>query len=219
MWTVISQKRKAKQGLAVILLAVILVGSLIFAWGVQRYKVHQYTLTMDRPVKFSTPAGDFSLTVSSKWPSLPSGSINSSMIMGWSIPLPAIKSSAFFYLDLLGRQPEQKSDFYQIINRYIPLENVIPRSVQVEKTQEGILSFSNLDISLFFTSAHEIEVLLIKLVFLPDGSALALVCVGPQGEEQVLGLWIEETARTLKFSPSRETPKIPPQSEEPKIKT
>jgi hypothetical protein len=218
MWTVISQRRKARQGLAVILLAVILIGCLLFARAVQQYKYRQYKLTMDRAVKFSTPAGEFSMTVSSKWPPLPPESLNSSMIQGWSVPLPMIKSSAYFYLDLLGRQPEQKADFLQVINRYIPLEAVYPPSLQIEKIQEGTLSLANLDVSLNFKSGRAVQFLLLRLIFLPDGTSLALVLVGPQAGEQTLAFWIEEMARTLKFSPSGETPKVPPGNEEQKVK-
>lgn len=218
MWTVVSQRRKSRQGLAVILLGVILIGCLIFAHGVQKYKFQQYKLTMDRPVKFSTPAGEFSMTVSSKWPPLPPGSLNSSMIQGWSVPLPMIKSSAYFYLDLLGRQPQQETDIHKIINRYIPLESVYPPSLQIGKVPEGTLSFTNLDVSLLFKSGREIQFLLLRLIFLPDGTSLALVLIGPQAGEQTLILWIEETARTLKFNPAGELPKVPPGNEGRKIK-
>ncbi len=200
------------------MLAVILIGCLIFAYGVRRYKFSQFKLTMDRDVKFSTPAGEFSLKVSSKWPQLPSESINPGMIKGWSVPLPAIKSSAYFYLDLLGRQPEQKSDFLQIINQYIPLESVYPPSLEIEKVEKGTLTFTNLDVNLLFQTRTGVQFLLIRIILLPDGTSLALVFIGPQTGEQALALWIEEMARTLKFNPAGEAPKIPPGKEEPKRK-
>jgi len=201
------------------LLAGILIGCLIFARGVQRYKYRQYKLTLDTPVKFSTPAGNFSMTVASKWPPIPAGSLLPNMIKGWSIPLPSVKSSAYFYIDLLGRQPEQESDFIQIINRYIPLKAVEHSSLRIEKIPNGILSVTNLDISLLFKGGRDIQVLFVRLIFLPDGTSLALVVVGPQAEEQGLDLWIEETTRTLKLSPAPESPTVPTGNEEPKNKT
>jgi hypothetical protein len=209
MWTVVSQKQKAKPGLAKILLAVILLACMIFAYAVQKGKLRLFRLDLDRTLEFPLRSGELAISLSSKWKNLPRKDLLAGMITGWSVSLPAQQDTAALYLDLLPVQPTRKRDFPILLSRYISLDRPSLATLKIQE-QPKINSLPNYDISLLFKGEHnEIEFMDMRLVFLPDGTSLALIFIGPHSGMDTLSVWLDKMAETLNFKLKKTPPPIP----------
>ncbi|MFA5864025.1 MAG: hypothetical protein WC975_04980 [Phycisphaerae bacterium] len=209
MWTVISQKQKAKPGLAKILLALLLLACLIFAYVVQKGKLHLFRLDLDRTFEFSSRSGEISVSLCSKWKTLSRKDLLSGMVTGWNIPLPAQHDTASLYLDLLPVQPTRKRDFPILLSRYVLLDRPSLATLKIQE-QPKINSLPNYDISLLFKGEqNEVEFMAMRLFFLPDGTSLALIFIGPRSSTNTLSVWLDKMAQTVNLKPKKIPPPIP----------
>jgi len=201
MWTVVSQTRKAIPGLSKVLLLLVLLATLLFAYMVQRHKHRLYAIHLDRPVSFTTRAGEFNLKVPSNWKGLSEGGMSAGLVGQWAFDLPNRRTAGQFMMEILSVQPRQEDDFARIILRYLPTYPTSRPSIRAEKDPEPIATMEAWNVILEYTGQRETGALIMKLVLLPNGNSLALVILGPQLEMTPLSVWLEQIARTLEHKP------------------
>lgn len=196
-----------------LLLGAILLASLLFAGWVIRVKQQALTLRLDRPFPFSTSAGQFSIKVSSKWNRI--DGLSRGMIAGWEIPGPKGTDAATFVIEVFGFHPTNRNEFFGIISHY----NIPPNpSLQIDPTTKGLLDLPNVDLQLLFRNRQAAWVLATRLIYLPNGTTLAMTFIGPQaGREITLG-WFEQSLHTLEFKPAQPV-RTPPPMDGPTIQT
>ncbi len=220
MWTVLSQTRKAIPGLAVLLLAIILAGCIVFAYHVTRVKNRQFGLDLDQPVKLSTPAGEFAIKIPSRWESIPRSRLSQGMFGGWKFAVPGQEGFGVFYVDLLPIQPTTESELGRIINHYVP--SMPKLKLNLDERPDSPLGFRSLDVKLMFQAPRDINVLIMRLYFLPDGSSLAVLITGPQKNEDIIRVWMDMIVVTLKLTkakPAESDTEMPPINDGPTNQT
>ena len=207
MWTVISGKKSRIPGLAILLLSVVLTACMIFAYQIERQKGTKYQIVLNEKISFSMRAGEVSFSVPSEWKQLSSAERGRGMILGWRVGLPGLQRPGSLYLDALNFQPRNKDQIYMAIDQYIPIDSLVlqPR-VAISKTKS---SLETLSVSLWYEGRDKAFSEL-RMIFLPDGSSLVFLMVGPINFSSVFSYWLDNIGESVLVSPREKSGKESP---------
>lgn len=200
MWTVISRTRKAIPGLAKILLAVFLLGSLGFAVYVQHLKKSFLKPDLDTPIQLRTDSGVISLMLSSRWEKMaesqsPIGRMEIRSIPGSS----AQETAGFFYLNLMPKQLVPESQFLLLARQNGWVGHI--RSLKMTQNTQSTIAFPNFEAVALYLESGRSMILVSRMIYLPNGMTLSMTFItSPQGPIHS-DYWLEELAQTVQFTP------------------
>jgi hypothetical protein len=203
MWTVTIKTRKAIPGLAKVLLAVVLLGSFMFAVHVQNLKQGFFKVNLDTPLRLPTETDVISLNISSKWVKRTLLSSGNDVLGIWEIPSGDNRQSknSFLFINLLTSQESPERDFAALarVNRWL---NRLDRSkFLLEENTESGLPYPIADAFDILVDPSGPMVVVTKLIYLPNGTVLGLSILTPYERQMRGGYWLDEIAKTLKFIP------------------
>jgi hypothetical protein len=204
MWTVSIKTRKAIPGLAKILLAIILMGSIFFAVYVQHSKRVAFALNLDAQIKLPSESAIITMDISSTWQKLSLLAEENAMLGIWKIP--GTKTSggrdSFFYINLLASQDKPNRQLSKIVRQNMWADRLEGSSLHLGQNEDSSIPYTNFDVLGKFMTPYGPMILTMKMIYLPNGSTLAISMISPQSQGAQGGYVIEELAKTLKFIPA-----------------
>jgi hypothetical protein len=201
MWTVISKTKKAIPGLAKILLAVILLGSIGFAVYVQHLKKSYLKLDLDASMTIPTDSGLIKFNLSSKWEKITDSESPLGRMEIWSIPgdVPD-SSSGFFYLNLTPAQLVPESQFALIARQNSWLGQVRP--IKFAQNTESTIAFPNFEVLASFQDSNKDMLLATRMIYLPNGMTISMSFLTSSYGPIRSDYWLEELAQQVQFIPN-----------------
>ncbi len=200
MFKVFVNTKKAVPGLAKILLLVILLGAIGFAWFVQREKLHVSALELDRQISIDVHSGRLAFKVSSDWKKLDKEYLSTNMLMGWKVE--EGKTNIRFYVgvlkssDIVGRLR-----VFSAVRLFFPSEDVLvePEFVKSESDELPACVGSGAIIV-----SGRLVPLYLRVMYLPDGECFVMIFMGSGIHNNAFAVWDRQIADTIKFDADRE---------------
>jgi len=209
MWTVINRTKKARPGLAVVALGLILLASLLFAYWVERTKIRFIELKLDAMFNLSTNAGRISLKIPSAWQRVETYSVPDSSAATWVIPADSQNRQAagLFSLDLMPSQILPAMQVIKFSQRNSWMGSADFSSLQMNMNPDSTLSFPHFDIQVFTDGGGKI--LTFRTIYLPDGMSLMICFLTPARGTTDPQAWLTPIANTLTFKPTAGLQQMP----------
>ncbi len=203
MFEVYIKTKKAVPGLAKVLLIIILLGSIIFAWFVQKSKLTASELKLDKQTQARTSAGKITFGISSSWQKIDTQLLPDNTIMGWRSKSNR-KTNVRIYAAYQGKSDiVGKLRVIAMMNQLFPAQNafVEPRYVKSSALPacvgEGAVVFD-----------QQILALYMRVMFLPNGSSFAIVFIGDRAMANSFVLWDKQISQTIKYFPEKHIKKV-----------
>jgi hypothetical protein len=204
MWSVTIKTKKAIPGLAKILLAVILLGTIIFAVHVQNVKRGWLKIDLDTQLQVPADSGLVTFDISSKWQQRSAVTGDGEMQGVWDIPAgPKGKTaSGFFFLNLHASQPKPSYQILKVLRQNHWIDRIDLKSIQLRENRENDLPYPDFDAATTFLDSTGRMLLTMKLIYLPNGSTLSFSVITPLAQQAQADYWLEKMAETVKFVPA-----------------
>jgi hypothetical protein len=205
MWTVTIKTRKAIPGLAKILLSIILLGTIAFSVYVQNVKQGQFSIDLDTQIKLPTETDVIMLNISSDWRKVSPLLAEGNEVLGvWEMPVEKDSQTldGYFYTNLITSNGNPNQDLVKIVRANLWMDRLDGNTLRIQengKNNQGYVSFNIIGI---FYASHGPMILNMKMIYLPNGSTLALSMITPQNKQLQSLYWLDEMTKTIKFIPA-----------------
>jgi len=203
MFQVFVKTKKAIPGLAKIMLIVILLCSVLFAWFVQKSKLSASELKLDKQARAVTSAGKITFSIPSSWQKIDDKYLSDNMLIGWKIGS-ASKQALRLYVGVLGRSNiTGKLRVISALKQFFPSQNafVEPDYAQSENLPACVGAGAVIINQQMFS-------LYLRVLFLPDGSSFVMMFLGNRAMAGSFVLWDKQIAQTIKYFPDERIKKV-----------
>ncbi len=202
MLQVFSKTKRARHGLAKVLLLIILLASLVFAWFVQRRKFATIVLNLNQTIRYKNDARIIELKTASDWKMIDNvSSFGKEFLAAWNIPMGAGEEPAnLFFLRLPPSSSLPELQAYLVPRQLLGYAKIL---VEIQPVKSA--KFLAYDCIGAAATRVGVRAIAIRVMNMPDTSSLVLAFTGPRRLGNTFELWLAQLSATIKYQPSKQT--------------